>query len=148
MPSVIGKHIEKMNKELYGLVENAVTASWKTSWHPHLLQDKNKLLTFLSSVNTFVAKTFIEALYQYQLLEKIKQDIEQLDNDISMTAWVKQKLSTLFNTSKNRLPDMEIDFLRQHLCNIRSNVLTELDVQFVDFFAMIQADIMIEEINN
>lgn len=122
---------------MYLLTEISVTVLWNSLWHSDMIKEKEKLLSFLSSVNTFVAKNLIEAMTDYQLLEQIKQDLDEEYTTSGFSHHRNPILKTDTTTSS-----IEIDFLRQYLCDVRSNLLTELDVQFMGFFSTLQQDLI------
>ncbi|KAI7894599.1 uncharacterized protein EV154DRAFT_414833 [Mucor mucedo] len=153
MPIIIGRHVQQMNAKVYQSIENIVTLYWHTIWDPKLLthdaQQEDLILSFLSSFNGIVAKKLIEEIDDYELLEIIKSDIintsaEQLLDESTIVASAYSWLTQWFKFPSNsafRKSDLEVDFLRHYLSEIRTNLLMELHIQFMDFFSKIETDI-------
>lgn len=159
MPNIIGKHIQEMNSKVHQTIENIVTLYWHTIWDPKLLthnaQQEELILSFLSSFNGIVAKKLIETIDEYELIEMIKSDLINVSSAEEITplgsatvvssaySWLKNLFKTPTNTVTTfRKSDLETDFLRQYLSEIRTSLLMELHIQFMDFFTKIQADIL------
>lgn len=168
MPSIIGKHIQQMNTKLFKSVEEVITIHWSTFWDIRILEENQEdlMLSFLTSFNGIVAKKLMDGMDNYDLLEKIKDDIMSIttaeESDLPATSVLPSWLQTLKHDIRSVLlwlwedngctgktsnkntasSDMEIDFLRQHLANIRASLLMELHTQFMDFYSRLQADIL------
>lgn len=155
MPSIIGKHVQAMNTKVYDSIENTLTLYWHTIWDPKLLSEseddvEDHILSFLSSFNSIVAKSLMDQIEEYQLLQQIRYDVLNVDVDneeqavvVSFFDWIKSPIDNLFSTKKPKQTiELEDDFLRQHLTDIRTNLLMELHIQFMDFFARVQTDII------
>lgn len=154
MPIIIGKHVQLMNAKVYQSIENIVTLYWHTIWDPKLLthdtQQEDLILSFLSSFNGIVAKKLIEEIDDYELLDLIKSDIintsaEQVSEESTIVAsaysWLTQWFQFPSSSGVFRKSDLEVDFLRHYLAEIRTNLLMELHMQFMDFFSKIETDI-------
>lgn len=160
MPSIIGKHVQAMNTKVYDSIENTLTLYWHTIWDPKLLlsesESEDLILSFLSSFNSIVAKSLMDQIEEYQLLQQIRYDVLNVDvknnnekeEEVSsfFADWIKGPIDHLFSTTKKpkqqTIIELEDDFLRQHLTDIRTNLLMELHIQFMDFFARVQTDII------
>lgn len=156
MPSIIGKHIQQMNANIFQSIEQVITIHWSTFWDSKMLEadQDDMLLSFLSSFNGIVAKRLMDEMDTYDLLEKIKRDVLSIPDALPAppSSWMhtfKNEIYTIWNSLTNMTSqqqgltsDMEIDFLRQHLANIRTSLLMELHTQFMDFYSRIQADIL------
>lgn len=155
MPSIIGKHVQAMNTKVYDSIENTLTLYWHTIWDPKLLSEseddaEDHILSFLSSFNSIVGKSLMDQIEEYQLLQQIRYDVLNVDVDneeqavvVSFFDWIKSPIDNLFSTKKPKQTiELEDDFLRQHLTDIRTNLLMELHIQFMDFFARVQTDII------
>jgi HPt (histidine-containing phosphotransfer) domain-containing protein len=176
MPSIIGKHVQKMNDQVYQSIENIITLYWHTIWDPRLLAKKDgqeeHILSFLSGFNGIVAKKLMDKIDEYDLIGEIKADIissssafiktvseeEDDEEEISLFSWLNNSMMDLFTSathalsrssatgslsSKSKLAtNLETDFLREYLSDIRTSLLMELHIQFMDFFTRIQTDIV------
>ncbi|KAI8081131.1 hypothetical protein BDF21DRAFT_339408 [Thamnidium elegans] len=161
MPTLIGKHVQAMNSKVYLAVENIITLHWHTIWNPRLLthgdEQEELIMSFLSSFNGIVAKKIIEEIDNYEMLEMIKMDLlntsllnqapttgSDMDVVSSTFNWIKNYALDLFRTPNVQYTssDLEVDFLRSHLSELRTNLLMELHVQFMNFFVMVQSDIL------
>lgn len=159
MPSIIGKHVQAMNTKVYESIENIITLYWHTIWDPKLLtkhtnidNQEEHILSFLSSFNGIIAKNLMNEIEEYELLLKIKSDVLDLSDTIEQQKeeqeslfvfdWFKSTFNTLFSSAKTTRIELEDDFLRQHLTDIRTSLLMELHIQFMDFFTRIQTDII------
>lgn len=162
MPTIIGKHVQAMNSKVYLAVENIITLHWHTIWNPRLLthgaEQEELIMSFLSSFNGIVAKKIIEEIDNYEMLEMIKMDLmntsilnqtpatagNNMDIVFSTFNCIKKYALDLFRTPvvQYTSSDLEVDFLRGHLSELRTNLLMELHVQFMDFFVMVQSDIL------
>lgn len=152
MPSIIGKHVQALNTKVYDSIENTLTLYWHTIWDPKLLSQaedaEEHILSFLSSFNSIVAKSLMDQIEEYQLLQQIRYDVLNLNinNEESLVSffdWIKNPFDSLFSTKKpKQMMELEDDFLRQHLTDIRTSLLMELHIQFMDFFARVQSDII------
>lgn len=147
MPSLIGKHIQVMNTNTYESIESIVNLYWPTVWDKRLLYADNQeeILSFLSALNGIVAKKLIDQVDEYNLLEKIKQDMMAL-YEKEQEPWFHWFSSTkemlLSNDDSWSATEQEPNFLRQHVTDIRTSLLMELHIQFMDFFTRIQSDII------
>jgi hypothetical protein len=147
MPSLVGKHIQAMNTHIYESIESIVNLYWPTVWNKKLLyaDDQEDILSFLSAFNGIVAKNLIEQVDDYNLLEKVKQDMMALYEKEQEKSWFHWFSSTkeMILSNNDLLPKTkEANFLRQHVTDIRTNLLLELHLQFMDFFTRIQSDII------
>jgi hypothetical protein len=163
MPSIIGKHIQAMNAKIFNSIEPSIKLFWRTVWDPKLLstddQGQEHIMSFLSSFNGIIAKKLMDQMDEYNLLKHIRHDlisigaldleVEELRkscNDMPWFQWCLFKLlpSKLAKTklTKTKIADLETDFLRQHLSDIRTSLLMELHIQFMDFYVRIQSDII------
>jgi hypothetical protein len=158
MPSIIGKHIQAMNAEVFNSIEPTIKLFWRTIWDPNMLsveeQNEDYIMSFLSSFNGVIAKKLMDQMDDYHLLEHITHDLvsigalgmdtEQGCNDILWRCLFKKLPSrqTTTKLTKIKLADLETDFLRQHLSDLRTSLLMSLHVQFMDFYVRIQSDIM------
>lgn len=147
MPSLIGKHIQVMNTNVYESIESIVNLYWPTVWDKRLLYADNQeeILSFLSAFNGIVAKKLIDQVDEYNLLEKIKQDMMAL-YEKEQESWFHWFSSTkemlLSNDDSWPTTEQEPNFLRQHVTDIRTSLLMELHIQFMDLFTRIQSDII------
>ncbi|KAI9480355.1 MAG: hypothetical protein EXX96DRAFT_562283 [Benjaminiella poitrasii] len=167
MPSIIGKHIQIMNNNIYSSIEPVIKLHWRSIWDPKIIKanDEEETLSFLSTFNGIVAKRLMDEMDNFDLLDKIKDDLVQVSSTnedaigekkqtnslLSICEWMKTQVVKLVATKTQTSSDntvaatpdlLEVDFLRQHLSDIRTSLLMELHVQFMDFFAKIQADII------
>lgn len=169
MPTIIGKHVQAMNAKVYQSIENIITLHWHTIWNPRLLtrstDQEELIMSFLSSFNGIVAKKLIEEIDSYELLEMVKMDLMNhciLDEGVTFVE-SNTKLAILYSTydflkkyaldlflgqpnpvmkSRFSVSALQVDFLRQHLSELRTNLLMELHLQFMDFFTLVQSDIL------
>jgi hypothetical protein len=95
----------------------------------------------------------MDEMDNYNLLDQIQQDVLAVTPappslPLTWMQELKQQIHSIWNsfTKMSNQPqtasDMEIDFLRQHLANVRTSLLMELHTQFMDFYSRIQADIL------
>ncbi|CEP09014.1 hypothetical protein [Parasitella parasitica] len=142
MPSLIGKHIQAMNANVYASLEPIVNSYWSTLWDNKLLYASNQeeILSFLSSLNRVVAKKLIDQVDNYHLLEKIKQDMVSLYQEKPWVGWF-FSTKTIVLSFGDDVTDQDSEFLRQHVADTRTSLLMELHIQFMDFFTRIQTDI-------
>ncbi|KAK4512648.1 uncharacterized protein ATC70_003352 [Mucor velutinosus] len=146
MPSLIGKHIQAMNTHVYESIEPIVKNHWPTVWDKKLLyaDDQEEILSFLSSLNGIVAKKLMDQVDNYSLLEKIKQDMVALYEREQERSWFHWLSSTkkIVLSFEDTVAEEDANFLRQHATDIRTSLLMELHIQFMDFFTRIQSDII------
>ncbi|KAI9357880.1 hypothetical protein BD770DRAFT_364863 [Pilaira anomala] len=153
MPTIIGKHVQAMNAKVYQSIENIITLHWHTIWNPRLLtrstDQEELIMSFLSSFNGIVAKKLIEEIDSYELLEMVKMDLMNhciLDEGVVSVKsnTIQKKMAILYSTYDflKNVSALQVDFLRQHVSELRTNLLMELHVQFMDFFTLVQSDIL------
>lgn len=173
MPSIIGKHVQEMNAQVYQSIENIITLYWHTIWDPRLLSKKSQdqeqeehIMSFLSAFNGIVAKKLMEKIDEYDLIQEIKGDLldlksfeskqfqhEQEVAELTWFDWLVICCKSFFLTTttdktpttvttKNKYFDLETDFLHEYLSDMRTGLLMELHIQFMDFFTRIQTDIV------
>ncbi|KAI8971439.1 hypothetical protein BDF20DRAFT_825570 [Mycotypha africana] len=160
MPAIIGKHIQKMNAQVYSAVEPSITLVWNSIWDPRILDGDHdgRTLNFLSSFNGVVAKNLIEQIDKYQLAEKVKSDLAAADNDASWAARAKRHLLSFISSpshSSDRVmtkaqdmdadafvPELSQDFLSEHISTIRTSLLKQMQSNFMKFYKRVQSDIV------
>ncbi|CEI90374.1 hypothetical protein RMCBS344292_04700 [Rhizopus microsporus] len=137
MPVIIGKRIHEMNTEIYKSVESIVSLYWTT------------IDTSFSSLNAIIAQELIERIDDYDLLNRVKQDILAYDStSSSLLSWVKRWITNFFS---NRIvlnhdeEQIEYNFLKQHVSNIKADLLLNLHAQFMDLYTKIQDGIIIDD---
>ncbi|CEG73535.1 hypothetical protein RMATCC62417_08896 [Rhizopus microsporus] len=137
MPVIIGKRIHEMNTEIYKSVESIVSLYWTT------------IDTSFSSLNAMIAQELIERIDDYDLLNRVKQDILAYDStSSSLLSWVKRWITNFFS---NRIvlnhdeEQIEYNFLKQHVSNIKADLLLNLHAQFMDLYTKIQDGIIIDD---
>lgn len=137
MPVIIGKRIHEMNTEIYKSVESIVSLYWNT------------IDTSFSSLNAMIAQELIERIDDYDLLNRVKQDILAYDStSSSLLSWVKRWITNFFS---NRIvlsydeEQIEYNFLKQHVSNIKADLLLNLHAQFMDLYTKIQDGIIIDD---
>ncbi|CAO3666489.1 unnamed protein product [Rhizopus microsporus] len=137
MPVIIGKRIHEMNTEIYKSVESIVLLYWNTAD------------TSFSSLNAMIAQELIERIDDYDLLNRVKQDILAYDSTSPfLSSWVKHWITSFFS---NRIvlnhdeEQIEYNFLRQHVSNIKADLLLNLHAQFMDLYTKIQDGIIIDD---
>ncbi|KAG0936580.1 hypothetical protein G6F32_010055 [Rhizopus arrhizus] len=132
MPVIIGKQIHDMNAELYQSVESFVNSHWQAMSH----KDRKVSLTEL---NSLLAQDVIEKIDEYNFLHKIKRDILAVP---SGPFWNNHWLFQWFSNRVVFIEEdaIELDFLRQHLSNIKTGLLLEFQVQFMDFYSRMKDD--------
>ncbi|KAI8639709.1 hypothetical protein BD408DRAFT_434924 [Parasitella parasitica] len=143
MPSLIGKHIQAMNANVYASIESIVKSHWPILWESKLLHTSNQeeILSFLSSLNSIVARKLKDQVDSYHLLDKIKQDMVPLYRETSWYSWFGSTKTIVLSLGDN-VNEQDLDFLRQHVADIGANLLMELHTQFMDFFTRIRSDIV------
>ncbi|KAL9558063.1 hypothetical protein MBANPS3_001086 [Mucor bainieri] len=146
MPSLIGKHIQAMNTQIYEAIEPIVKSHWSAVWDKQLLytDDQEEILSFLSSLNGIVAKKLMDQVGAFDLLEKVKQDMVALYEKEQEQSWFHWFSSTkkIVLSFEDTVAEEDANFLRQHVTDIRTSLLMELHIQFMDFFTRVQSDII------
>lgn len=147
MPSLIGKHIQAMNTHVYESIDPIVKHHWPAVWDKKLLyaDGQEEILSFLSSLNGVVAKQLMDQMDAYDLLERVKQDMVALyerEQAQSWFRWFAHVKKTVVLSFEDTVAEEDANFLRQHVTDIRTSLLMELHVQFMDFFTRIQSDII------
>ncbi|KAG1116727.1 hypothetical protein G6F42_013623 [Rhizopus arrhizus] len=146
MPALVGKHIQAMNTHVYESIEPIVNSHWSAVWDKKLLyaDDQEEILSFLSSLNGFVAKKLVDQVDNYNLLEKVKQDMVALYDREQEQSWFRWLSNTkkIVLSLEDTVTEEDANFLRQHITDIRTSLMMELHIQFMDFFTRIQSDII------
>lgn len=146
MPALVGKHIQAMNTHVYESIEPIVNILWPAVWDKKLLYADNQeeILSFLSSLNGIVAKKLVDQVDNYDLLEKVKQDMVALYDREQEQSWFRWLSNTkkIVLSLEDTVTEEDANFLRQHITDIRTSLLMELHIQFMDFFTRIQSDII------
>lgn len=139
MPVIIGKRIHEMNTEIYKSVESTVSFYWNTV-------DKDAPF---SSLNAIIAQGLIERIDDYDLLGRVKQDI--LAYASTSSSWARHWITSFFsnrlvlsNEEQQQQQQLEYNFLKQHLSNVKASLLLELHVHFMDLYTKIQDGIIID----
>ncbi|KAI8098284.1 uncharacterized protein B0P05DRAFT_521252 [Gilbertella persicaria] len=162
IPAMIGKHVQAMNTKVCESVEPTIQRYWKTLWtipNNELLEDKqDQIISLLSSLNGMMASRLIDRMDNYMFIDRVKQDVVDMVASYSPVPCkqiTKTRFSWFFDwvplfsecdrmliTKQLKNSDMELDFLRQHLSELKTNLLMKLHIQFIDFYARIQTDII------
>lgn len=163
MPSIIGKHVQAMNAKVFNSVEPSIKLFWRTIWDPKMLsvdhQSQEHIMSFLASFNGIIAKKLMDQMDDYNLLKRIRQELisisasdmeeEQLEKDCSDRIWIGWCVSKLLPSrlvatklTKTNIAGSQSNFLGEHLSDLRTNLLMELHIQFMDFYVRIQSDII------
>ncbi|CEG76508.1 hypothetical protein RMATCC62417_11398 [Rhizopus microsporus] len=136
MPVIIGKRIHEMNAEIYKSVESIVSLYWNT------------VDTSFSSLNAMIAQELIERIDDYDLLNRVKQDILAYDSTSSLSSWIKHRITSFFSSRivpSHDEEQFECNFLKQHLSNVKADLLLDLHAQFMDLYTKIQDGIIIDD---
>ncbi|KAG1447472.1 hypothetical protein G6F56_009250 [Rhizopus delemar] len=123
MPVIIGKHIHEMNLRIYQSIQPTIDHYWSIVY--------NQETQPLSSLNGIIAQHLMDQIDAYNLLGKIKQDLDQI-----ASASYRDLFFRWF-----REPE-ELDFLSQHVSDIKTSLLLELHIQLMDFLTRIQVETM------
>ncbi|KAI8337823.1 hypothetical protein EDC96DRAFT_469205 [Choanephora cucurbitarum] len=159
IPTIISKHVQSMNAHIYESIDPIIQRHWKTLWENRLLEPsriETELSYLLSSLNSILATQLIEQMDAYQLVERVQQDIRMMIQGTEVESmshrwlsWLSHPLlvvSRSYQAQSKPWAHQEVDFLRQHLADLRVQLLMELHLQFVDLFSRMKADI-IEQLN-
>jgi hypothetical protein len=135
MPMIIGRHVHGMNAKIYQSIEPTIKLYWHT------------VSNDLSSLNGIFAQELLEEIDNYDLLNKVRQDINAISS--SSSSWMKHWIINLFSNRIIILDHemLELDFLRDYISNIKTSLLLELHLQFMDFYTKMQTD-MIDQLSD
>ncbi|KAI8373278.1 hypothetical protein BD560DRAFT_350805 [Blakeslea trispora] len=170
IPSIISKHVQTMNAQVYESIHSTIQRHWKTLWEDAFSSPDTAepgLSNLLSSFNSILATKLVDQMDEYMLVERVQESIRTMIQDTTQatllqswssrlprpfsflpTLYPTQKTTTItFQLNPSISQEIDIDFLRQHVAGLRISLLTELHLQFMNLSLRMKTDV-IEQLNN